>query len=47
MDWQLKDDIQRQMRSKIKKQLRASGMKGDDVEKLATDIVDLAKVRKG
>jgi type I restriction enzyme R subunit len=47
VDWQLKDDIQRQMRSKIKKQLRASGMKGDDVEKLATDIVDLAKVRKG
>ena len=47
VDWQLKDDIQRQMRSKIKKQLRESGMKGDDVEKLATDIVDLAKVRKG
>ena len=39
------DDVQRQMRSKIKRHLRASGMAPDSVEHLASDIVDLAKVR--
>ena len=33
------------MRSKIKRQLRASGIDADKVEALASDIVDLAKVR--
>ena len=45
VDWWQKDDLQRQMRSRIKRQLRASGVSGDAVESLATDIVDLAKVR--
>ena len=45
VDWWQKDDVQRQMRSKIKRQLRASGMATDAVESLAADIVDLAKVR--
>ena len=45
VDWWQKDDVQRQMRSKIKRQLRASGMANDAVESLAADIVDLAKVR--
>ncbi len=45
VDWWQKDDVQRQMRSRIKRQLRASGIAGDAVEGLAADIVDLAKVR--
>ena len=45
VDWWQKDDLQRQMRSKIKRQLRASGVEADAVESLAADIVDLAKVR--
>ena len=47
VDWWQKDDVQRQMRSRIKRQLRASGLAGDAVESLAADIVDLAKVRSG
>ena len=47
VDWWKKDDVQRQMRSRIKRQLRASGLAGDAVESLAADIVDLAKVRSG
>ena len=45
VDWWQKDDVQRQMRSRIKRQLRASGIAGDELEALAADIVDLAKVR--
>ena len=45
VDWWQKDDVQRQMRSKIKRQLRASGITSEAVESLAADIVDLAKVR--
>ena len=45
VDWEQKDDVQRQMRSRIKRQLRAGGIKDEAVESLATDIVDLAKVR--
>ena len=45
VDWWQHDDVQRQMRSKIKRQLRASGIEADQVEVLAADIVDLAKVR--
>ena len=43
--WWQKDDVQRQMRSRIKRQLSASGIGGDAVESVAADIVDLAKVR--
>jgi type I restriction enzyme R subunit len=45
VDWWQKDDVQRQMRSKIKRQLRASGIAADQVERLASEIVDLAKIR--
>ena len=45
VDWWQKDDLQRQMRSRIKRQLRASGVEVDAVESLAANIVDLAKVR--
>ena len=46
VDWWEKDDVQRQMRSRIKRQLRASGIDADQVEGLASQIVDLAKVRR-
>ena len=45
VDWWQKDDLQRQMRSRIKRHLRASGMADESVESLAAEIVDLAKVR--
>ena len=45
VDWWQKDDVQREMRARIKRQLRASGIAADAVESLAADIVDLAKVR--
>ena len=45
VDWQQKDDVQRQMRSQIKRRLRAGGIDPEAVESLAADIVDLAKVR--
>ena len=45
VDWWQKDDLQRRMRSRIKRQLRAGGVEADAVESLAADIVDLAKVR--
>ena len=45
VDWRQKDDAQREMRSQIKRRLRAGGIEDDAVESLAADIVDLAKVR--
>ena len=45
VDWWQKDDLQRRMRSRIKRRLRAGGVETDAVESLAADIVDLAKVR--
>ena len=45
VDWWQKEDLQRQMRSRIKRQLRASGMAAETVEAVAAEIVDLAKVR--
>jgi type I restriction enzyme R subunit len=46
VDWQVKEDIQREMRQKVKKQLRAAGMTGAHVEDLARQIVALAKARR-
>ena len=45
VDWHQKDDVQRQMRSRIKGQLRASEFEPEAMESLTADIVDLAKVR--
>ena len=45
VDWWQKDDVQREMRKKIKRQLRDSRVDADAVESLAADIVDLARVR--
>ncbi|KIG12935.1 Type I restriction-modification system, restriction subunit R [Enhygromyxa salina] len=46
VDWETKDDIQREMRLKVKKQLRAAGLSGSNVEDLARQIVALAKARR-
>ena len=45
VDWHQKEDVQRQMRSKIKRLLRAGGINPKAVDALAVEIVDLAKVR--
>ncbi len=45
VDWHQKEDVQRQMRSKIKRQLRAGGIDPEATDSLAAEIVDLAKVR--
>ena len=47
IDWTRKDDVQRQMRQKVKRHLRAASYESEKVEALAGKIVDLAKVRKG
>ena len=47
IDWTRKDDVQRQMRQKVKRHLRAAKYEAETVESLAGKIVDLAKVRKG
>ncbi len=46
VDWQDKEDIQREMRQRVKKILRATGMIGDPVEALARQLVALAKARR-
>ena len=45
VDWHQKEDVQREMRSKIKRLLRAGGIAPGAVDALAVEIVDLAKVR--
>ena len=45
VDWHQKEDVQREMRSKIKRLLRAGGINPKAVDSLAVEIVDLAKVR--
>ena len=47
VDWWQKDDVQREMRKKIKRRLRDARFDADAVESLAADIVDLARVRTG
>jgi len=46
VDWQQKEDLQREMRSKVKRQLRAAGMEQQKVESLTAGILDLAKARR-
>jgi type I restriction enzyme R subunit len=45
VDWQHKDDVQREMRRLIKRQLRAAAFPAEKVEPLAEGIVDLYKRR--
>ncbi len=47
IDWTRKDDVQRQMRQKVKRHLRAAKYEAEKIETLAGRIVDLAKVRRG
>ncbi len=46
VDWQMKDDVQREMRRVIKKHLRAASFAADRLDGLAEAIVDLLKRRR-
>lgn len=46
VDWWQKDSIQKEMRSKIKRHLWSTGMERDEAERVASQIVDLARVRR-
>lgn len=45
VDWEQKEDVQRQIRSLIKRRLRARGIDEDTIESVVADLVALAKVR--
>ncbi|MDC0678986.1 type I restriction endonuclease subunit R [Sorangium atrum] len=47
VDWVHKDDVQREMRKRIKRQLRAAGFADDKLDATADSIVDLMKRRRG
>jgi len=47
VDWYHKDDVQREMRRLIKRQLRAAAFAADKIDVLAETIVDLYKRRGG
>ncbi len=46
VDWVRKDDVQREMRKRIKRQLRAAGLGDEKIEATAEGIVDLLKRRR-
>ncbi len=46
IDWSRKDDVQREMRKRIKRQLRAAGFQEEKIEPVAETIVDLMKRRR-
>ena len=46
VDWQSKDDVQREMRRLIKRQLRAGGYSAEKVDPLAESVVALLKRRR-
>ena len=47
VDWVHKDDVQREMRKRIKRQLRAAGFTDDKIDATAESIVELMKRRRG
>jgi type I restriction enzyme R subunit len=47
VDWAHKEDVQREMRRLIKRQLRAASLPAEKVEATAESIVDLLKRRRG
>jgi len=47
VDWAKKDDVQREMRKTIKRQLRAEGYEAERVDAVAEGIVELMKRRRG
>jgi type I restriction enzyme R subunit len=46
VDWVHKDDVQREMRKGIKRQLRAAGFEDEKIDPMAETIVDLLKRRR-
>ena len=46
VDWERKDDVQREMRRLLKRQLSATGMPADRVQATASAIIDLMKARR-
>ncbi|WP_234031505.1 type I restriction enzyme endonuclease domain-containing protein [Lentibacillus cibarius] len=44
IDWTFKDDVKREMRKRIKRQLRASNCPSKQVEHLARQLMELAEV---
>jgi len=47
VDWVQKEDLQREMRRLIKRQLRAAKYPEERIEALAENVVDLMKRRRG
>jgi type I restriction enzyme R subunit len=47
VDWTHKEDVQREMRSRIKRQLTAASYSPETLEQLARRVVELIKVREG
>jgi type I restriction enzyme R subunit len=47
VDWTHKEDVQREMRQKIKRQLRAANVPKDRIDAIAENIVELMKRRRG
>lgn len=45
IDWTQKDDVQREMRRRIKRHLRSAGYDGNRIEALTARIMDLARAR--
>jgi type I restriction enzyme R subunit len=43
IDWRTKDDVQREMRRQIKRQLRAAGVDGDPLDGLTSAVIDIAR----
>ena len=47
VDWVTKDDVQKEMRRVIKRQLRAAGFAPEKIDPTAESVVDLMKRRRG
>ncbi|QDT29894.1 Type I restriction enzyme [Gimesia panareensis] len=47
IDWTTKDDVQREMKRKVKRQLRLADCPADKIDELTTVVMDLARVRLG
>tara|TARA_A100001391_G_scaffold160612_2_gene119309 strand:- start:232 stop:711 length:480 start_codon:yes stop_codon:yes gene_type:complete len=45
IDWRQKEDVQREMRRQVKRELRLRGVSSELLESIVTSIVDLARVR--
>jgi type I restriction enzyme, R subunit len=45
IDWQHKEDVQRQMRRAIKERLRTLGVTPDNIEAVTAKIMDVARAR--